>query len=179
MKKMPQRTCMGCNTKKDKKDLIRIVKNKDGEINIDKTGKMQGRGAYLCNNIECLKTAIKTKRLEKVFEQQIDNDIYVLSNEIYKASDSLRIEYVTLRFLKKFSTYFNKSNVLEEGLMRIIYSNKSVRKNISSKLLVYFFKPLLLIKYIISPRIIGKIINPIYPNLANPSDKKPVFAYVS
>ena len=76
MKKMPQRTCMGCNTKKDKKDLIRIVKNKDGEINIDKTGKMQGRGAYLCNNIECLKTAIKTKRLEKVFEQQIDNDIY-------------------------------------------------------------------------------------------------------
>ena len=37
---------------------------------------MQGRGAYLCNNIECLKTAIKTKRLEKVFEQQIDNDIY-------------------------------------------------------------------------------------------------------
>ena len=76
MKKMPQRTCMGCNIKKDKKDLIRIVKNKDGEINIDKTGKMQGRGAYLCNNIECLKTAIKTKRLEKVFEQQIDNDIY-------------------------------------------------------------------------------------------------------
>ena len=76
MKKMPQRTCMGCNTKKDKKDLIRIVKNKDGEINIDKTGKMQGRGAYLCNNIECLKTAIKTKRLEKVFEQEIDNDIY-------------------------------------------------------------------------------------------------------
>ena len=76
MKKMPQRTCMGCNTKKDKKDLIRIVKNKDGEINIDKTGKMQGRGAYLCNNIECLKNAIKTKRLEKVFEQQIDNDTY-------------------------------------------------------------------------------------------------------
>ena len=76
MKKMPQRTCMGCNTKKDKKDLIRIVKNKDGEINIDKTGKMQGRGAYLCNNIECLNLAIKTKRIEKVFEQKIDNDIY-------------------------------------------------------------------------------------------------------
>ena len=76
MKKMPQRTCMGCNTKKDKKDLIRIVKNKDGEINIVKTGKMQRRGAYLCNNIECLNLAIKTKRIEKVFEQKIDNDIY-------------------------------------------------------------------------------------------------------
>ena len=82
--------------------------------------------------------------LDNGVSNKIDNDIYVLSNEIYKASDSLRIEYVTLRFLKKFSTYFNKSNVLEEGLMRIIYSNKSVRKNISSKLLVYFFKPLLL-----------------------------------
>lgn len=76
MKKMPQRTCMGCNTKKDKKDFIRIVKNKDGEISIDKTGKMQGRGAYLCDNIECLEKAIKTKRIDKVFETKIDNDIY-------------------------------------------------------------------------------------------------------
>ena len=76
MKKMPQRTCMGCNTKKDKKDIIRIVKNKDGEINIDKTGKMEGRGAYLCNDIKCLETAIKIKRIEKVFETKIDKDIY-------------------------------------------------------------------------------------------------------
>ena len=76
MKKMPQRTCMGCNIKKDKKDFIRIVKNKDGEINIDKTGKMQGRGAYLCNNVKCMEAAIKTKRIEKVFETKIDNDIY-------------------------------------------------------------------------------------------------------
>ena len=43
MKKLPQRTCIGCNTKKDKKDLIRIVKNKNGEINIDSTVKMEGR----------------------------------------------------------------------------------------------------------------------------------------
>ena len=55
MKKMPQRTCIGCNVKKDKKDLIRIVKNKKKEINIDKTGKQDGRGAYICNNEECLK----------------------------------------------------------------------------------------------------------------------------
>lgn len=76
MKQLPQRTCMGCNTKKNKKDLIRIVKNKDGLINIDKTGKMQGRGAYLCDNIACLDNAIKTKRIEKVFETKIDNEIY-------------------------------------------------------------------------------------------------------
>ena len=61
MKKMPQRTCMGCNEKKDKKDLIRIVKLPNGEINIDKSGKMPGRGAYICDNIQCLEKAIKTK----------------------------------------------------------------------------------------------------------------------
>lgn len=76
MKKMPQRTCMGCNIKKDKSEFIRIVKNKAGEINIDKTGKMQGRGAYLCDNIECLEKAIKTRRIDRVFETQISNDIY-------------------------------------------------------------------------------------------------------
>ncbi len=76
MKKMPQRTCMGCNTKKDKKDFIRIVKNKEGQINIDRTGKMPGRGAYLCDNIECLEKAIKTKRIDKIFETKIDDEIY-------------------------------------------------------------------------------------------------------
>lgn len=76
MKKVPQRTCMGCNAKKDKNEFIRIVKNKDGEINIDKTGKMPGRGAYLCDNVECLEKAMKTKRIDKVFETQIDQDIY-------------------------------------------------------------------------------------------------------
>lgn len=76
MKKKPQRTCMGCNEKKDKIDLIRVVKNKIGEISIDKTGKMQGRGAYICDNIECLEKAIKSKRIDKVFETQIEDDVY-------------------------------------------------------------------------------------------------------
>lgn len=76
LKKIPQRTCMGCNTKKDKKDLIRIVKNKDGQINIDKTGKLEGRGAYICDSIECLEKVIKSKRLERVLEINIDDEIY-------------------------------------------------------------------------------------------------------
>ncbi len=76
MKKQPQRTCMGCNEKKDKKDLIRIVKNKQNEINIDKTGKLEGRGAYICDSITCLDKAIKSKRIEKVFEQKIPDEIY-------------------------------------------------------------------------------------------------------
>lgn len=76
MKKMPQRTCMGCNEKKDKKDLIRIVKNKENQIAIDRTGKMEGRGAYICDKVECLEKVIKSKRLERVLEHQIDDEIY-------------------------------------------------------------------------------------------------------
>ena len=76
MKHIPQRTCIGCNQKKDKKDLIRIVKNKENEISIDKTGKMQGRGAYICNNPECLTKLQKSKRLNRVFEMQISDEIY-------------------------------------------------------------------------------------------------------
>ena len=76
MKKEPQRTCLGCKDSKDKKELIRIVKQNDGKIFIDKTGKANGRGAYICNNIECLEKAIKSKRLENNFETKIDNEIY-------------------------------------------------------------------------------------------------------
>ena len=76
MGKLPERTCMGCNGKKPKKELIRIVKNKEGEINIDRTGKMQGRGAYICDNIDCLEKLIKTKRLDRIFETKISNEIY-------------------------------------------------------------------------------------------------------
>ena len=76
MKKQPQRTCMGCNEKKDKKELIRIVKNKENEISIDKTGKKEGRGAYICNNINCLEKLIKSKRLEKIFDMKIPDEIY-------------------------------------------------------------------------------------------------------
>lgn len=76
MKKIVQRTCMGCNLKKDKKELIRLVFNKNGEMFVDKNGKAEGRGAYICNDIKCLEKAIKTKRLERVFETKIDDKLY-------------------------------------------------------------------------------------------------------
>ena len=76
MKRQPQRTCMGCNQKKDKKDLIRIVKNKENEISIDKTKKQECRGAYICDDINCLEKLIKNKRLEKIFEMKISKEIY-------------------------------------------------------------------------------------------------------
>ena len=76
MKKIPLRTCMGCNEKKPKKELVRIVKNKDGEIFIDRTGKADGRGAYICDSMECLEKVIKSKRLERVLEIQIPEEVY-------------------------------------------------------------------------------------------------------
>lgn len=62
--------------KKDKTDLIRVVKSSNGEINIDKSGKISGRGAYICDNIQCLEKAVKTKRIERVLETKIENTIY-------------------------------------------------------------------------------------------------------
>lgn len=76
MKEILQRTCIGCNEKKNKKGLLRIVKRKDGNINVDETYKMQGRGAYICKNINCLETAIKKKKLEKNFLCKIEEIVY-------------------------------------------------------------------------------------------------------
>jgi len=76
LKSIPKRTCIGCNQIKEKKELIRIVKNKENEIFVDKTSKANGRGAYLCDNVECLEKAIKTKRLERTFETTIDTKLY-------------------------------------------------------------------------------------------------------
>lgn len=76
MKKIPNRICIGCGMQKAKKELIRIVKNQTGEINIDKTGKLPGRGAYICDSSECLEKAIRSKKLEKSFETKIQENIY-------------------------------------------------------------------------------------------------------
>ncbi len=75
-KKQPARTCMACNEQKDKKDLLRIVRSKDGIIEVDLTGKKNGRGAYVCKNEECLNKLIKSKRLDRLFGQEVPNEIY-------------------------------------------------------------------------------------------------------
>ena len=76
MKSIPQRTCIGCNEKKDKNEFIRIVKDNQNNISIDRTGKANGRGAYICDNINCLEKAIKSKKIEKSFKMQIDESVY-------------------------------------------------------------------------------------------------------
>lgn len=85
-----------------------------------------------------------TFNLDNGSSNKIDGDVYILSNEIFRSNEGCRIEFVILKFLKKYSTYYNKEKVLENGLKNIVYSNKTNRKNISSKLLVYFLKPLFL-----------------------------------
>ena len=64
MNHKPQRTCMGCFQKKGKHELIRIVKNKNEEVFIDTTGKAEGRGIYICKDINCLEKLIKNNKLE-------------------------------------------------------------------------------------------------------------------
>ena len=76
MKKIPMRMCTGCGEMKPKRELIRVVKSPEGEIALDKTGRLPGRGAYVCPALECLKKARKTRRLERVFSSAIPEEVY-------------------------------------------------------------------------------------------------------
>lgn len=80
-KSSPQRKCVGCGEMKDKRDLIRVVREPDGKISIDKTGKMNGRGAYVCANSECFAKAKKARRFEKSFKCQVSPDVYAILEE--------------------------------------------------------------------------------------------------
>lgn len=75
-KKIPMRKCNGCGEQKPKKELVRIVKSPDGEVSLDLTGKASGRGAYICNNAECLQKARKSHRIDKAFEIAIPDEVY-------------------------------------------------------------------------------------------------------
>ena len=75
-KKIPIRRCVGCGEGKPKKELVRVVRSAAGEVNLDLTGRMPGRGAYLCRNTECLRKARKARRLEKEFSQAIPDEMY-------------------------------------------------------------------------------------------------------
>lgn len=76
VKKIPMRTCVVCHEKLEKRELLRIVKNKEGIVSVDITGKANGRGAYIKKDLEVLDKAIKSKALERHLECAIDNSIY-------------------------------------------------------------------------------------------------------
>ena len=75
-KKIPQRQCMGCRERKAKRELIRVVRTPEGNVNLDFGGKMNGRGAYICPQSECLKKAIRSKALDRSLEVTIPEDVY-------------------------------------------------------------------------------------------------------
>ena len=75
-KKIPERKCVGCGVSKEKKLLIRVVRDPSGSISLDATGKKSGRGAYLCPDPTCLKKAIKSKRLDGNLNSVIPEEIY-------------------------------------------------------------------------------------------------------
>lgn len=86
-KKIPLRMCLGCQEMKPKKELIRVVKNKENEISVDFVGKKPGRGAYICRQISCFDKARKGKRLERAYESAISEEIYEILKKQLEEND--------------------------------------------------------------------------------------------
>ena len=82
-----QRMCAVCRERRDKSELLRIVRGSDGKISIDKSGKMSGRGAYICKNCECMQNAGKRRVFERSFSCKVDGDIY---KELAELSDDYK-----------------------------------------------------------------------------------------
>ena len=75
-KKIPQRQCMGCRERKAKRELIRVVRGTDGSVSLDFSGKLNGRGAYICPDPNCLKKAQKARSLDRSLEVPIPEEVY-------------------------------------------------------------------------------------------------------
>lgn len=88
-KKIPMRTCVGCHTSRPKKEMIRVVRRPDGTFAIDRTGKMNGRGAYLCPDVSCLEKARKSGGLDRSFQGHVRKDVYdALEQELKELSEA-------------------------------------------------------------------------------------------
>lgn len=75
-KKLPERQCLGCNEHKPKRELLRVVRSPEGVVSLDFTGKKNGRGAYICRDIKCLRKARKSRRLDHSLECEIPEAVY-------------------------------------------------------------------------------------------------------
>ena len=88
-KKIPQRQCMGCRERKEKRELIRVVRAPDGGVSLDFRGKAPGRGAYICPDAACLKKALRSKALDRSLEVTIPEEIYArLEQEMEEGKDA-------------------------------------------------------------------------------------------
>lgn len=86
-KKLPMRMCVGCREMKPKRELVRICCSKEGDVAVDRTGKLPGRGAYVCPSRECLQRAVKSKALERAFSRKIGDEVFeALSERIEEAA---------------------------------------------------------------------------------------------
>ena len=85
-KKIPQRQCMGCRERRAKREMIRVVRSPEGNVSLDFGGKMNGRGAYICPDPECLKKAIRSKALDRSLEVTIPEDVYDRLNKEMEGS---------------------------------------------------------------------------------------------
>ena len=89
-RKVPIRSCVACRTSGDKRNLVRVVRTAAGEVVVDTTGKMPGRGAYLCPSKECLRKALKEKRLTRALRVEIPEDaIRQLENIVQQGSEDM------------------------------------------------------------------------------------------
>lgn len=75
-RKIPLRKCTGCGEMKNKRELVRVVKNKEGEVSLDLTGKKAGRGAYVCPQLSCLQKARKSRGFERALSCKIPEGVY-------------------------------------------------------------------------------------------------------
>lgn len=75
-RKIPERQCLGCNERRPKKELLRVVRTPEGEILLDFTGKKSGRGAYICRNVECLKKARRSGRIGRSLDVSIPEEVF-------------------------------------------------------------------------------------------------------
>ena len=88
-KNIPQRQCMGCRERKEKRELIRVVRAPDGSVSLDFRGKAPGRGAYICPDMACLKKALRSKALDRSLEVTIPEEIYArLEQEMEEGKDA-------------------------------------------------------------------------------------------
>ena len=85
MKKIPMRMCVACREMRTKRELMRIVKTADGSLSLDLSGKLNGRGAYLCRAESCLLRAVKTRAFERALEAPLSEPVIeALRAEILK-----------------------------------------------------------------------------------------------
>ncbi len=88
-KKVPVRQCIGCREHRPKREMVRVVRSPEGVVSLDFSGKANGRGAYLCRNVQCLKRAVKAKALEHAFSAAVPDEVLVrLEKELQQTDGS-------------------------------------------------------------------------------------------